>query len=318
MVNDIQRFSNQYKSVRIIVTSRVVGYQSERLRDADFRHFMLQDLSTGTTEQPGQIDQFLDRWHDVTFDNAIEGEQKRERLRKAIKNSKPIAMLAGNPLLLTMMAILNRNQRLPDDRVDLYLQATRVLLQQWDTERALTEYPELRGEVDLRAKTAILRNVAFTMQNGPHGLAGNIIDGKTLTGLIESYLQNELNFDQSRAAAAAVVRQLRERNFILCYLGADSYAFVHRTFLEYFCAAEIVDRFNIAKTLDEKSLIDLFDEHCRDDDWREVLRLICCQIDSQFVGKIVEHLVARMEAAKWKAFEPMPECALAIWCLSEV
>ena len=105
--------------------------------------------------------------------------------------------------------------------MDLYQQATRVLLQQWDTERALEDYPELRGEVDLRAKTAILRRIAHHMQSGPSGLAGNLIDGETLTKLIEDYLHDELNFDQSRAAAKAVVKQMRERNFILCFVGAE-------------------------------------------------------------------------------------------------
>ncbi len=312
VVNDIHRFSNDYGHLRIVVTSRVVGYQAQRLRNAEFRHFMLQDLDAQ------QIDDFLKRWHEVTFDDQTEAETKRARLGKAIKDSKSIAMLAGNPLLLTMMAILNRNQELPRDRVDLYQQATRVLLQQWDTERALEDYPELHGEVDLRAKMAILRSVAFTMQNGPQGLAGNIIDGDTLSSLIEDYLHTELRFDQARAATEAVVKQLRERNFILCFVGADSYAFVHRTFLEYFCAADIVQRFHVEKTLDIDGLIDLFDQHCRDDDWREVLRLICGQIDEQFVGRIVEHLATRTDLKEWDGEMPLWELPLAIWCLSEV
>ena len=103
--------------------------------------------------------------------------------------------------------------------------------------------------------------------------------------MIEDYLQNELHFAQARAAARAVVDQLRQRNFILCFVGADSYAFVHRTFLEYFCAADFVHQFNVAKTLDIDGLIALFDQHCRDDEWREVLRLICGQIDETFVGR---------------------------------
>ncbi len=314
VVNDITRFSHDYPNTRVVVTSRVVGYQPQRLRDAEFRHFMLQDLSVGTQEEPGQIDAFLDKWHDVTFASKEEADVKRERLRQAIRDSKPIAMLAGNPLLLTMMAILNRHQELPRDRAELYSQAARVLLHQWDTERALEDYPELRGEVDLRAKTAILRSVAYTMQNGPHGLAGNIIDGETLTSLIEDYLHTELHFQQARKAAAAVVRQLRERNFILCFLGADSYAFVHRTFLEYFCAADFVHRFHVEKTLDIDGLIKLFDKHCREDDWLEVLRLICGQIDEQFVGRIVEHLATRMDVE----LGGPPEMALAIYCLSEI
>lgn len=72
--------------------------------------------------------------------------------------------------------------------------------------------------------------------------------------------------------ARALVEQLRTRNFILCYLGADSYAFVHCTFLEYFCAADIVHQFNVAKTLSEQDLIAHFDAHCHDDDWSRGLR----------------------------------------------
>ena len=44
-----------------------------------------------------------------------------------------------------------------------------------------------------------------------------------------------------------MIGQLRERNFILCYVGVDNYAFVHRTFLEYFCASEFVRQFEKEK-----------------------------------------------------------------------
>lgn len=281
VVNDIHRFSNEHKHVRIVLTSRVVGYKPQRLRDAEFRHFMLQDLDQE------QIAGFLDKWHAITFDKPEEAATKRERLAKAIENSKSIAQLAGNPLLLTMMAILNRHQELPRHRVDLYQQCSRLLLHQWDVERTLVDFPGLSTEIGLREKTDILRSIAYAMQTRlSDNSRANYIDGTTLTSLIEDYLHTELRIEHAKAIARALVEQLRVRNFILCSLGADSYAFVHRTFLEYFCAAEIVHQFNVAKTLSEPDLIALFDIHCRDDDWREVLRLICGQIDEQFVGHI--------------------------------
>ncbi|MBW4461088.1 MAG: NACHT domain-containing protein [Nodosilinea sp. WJT8-NPBG4] len=315
VVNDIHRFSNEYKQVCIVVTSRVVGYQPHRLRSAEFRHFMLQDLDKD------QISYFLDRWHEVTFEKSQQQEAatKRERLDKAIQNSKSITQLAGNPLLLTMMAVLNRHQELPRDRVDLYQQCSRLLLHQWDVERTMGDFPGLSAEIGLREKTDILRVVAYAMQTRVSDESrANYIDGNTLTGLIEVYLRTELRFAQSRAVARALVEQLRARNFILCYLGANSYAFVHRTFLEYFCAAEIVHQFNVAKTLTEDGLIALFDAHCRDDDWREVLRLICGQIDETFVGQIVERLATRTNLEEWKEDKQPMELPLAIWCLSEV
>ncbi|HKS21497.1 MAG TPA: HEAT repeat domain-containing protein [Thermoanaerobaculia bacterium] len=312
VINDIQRFGSQFANVPVVLTSRVVGYQAQRLREAEFRHFMLQDLDST------QITDFVNRWHEVTFDDPTHAAPKRDRLQKAIREFKSIAMLAGNPLLLTMMAILNRNQELPRDRADLYAQASRVLLHQWDTERALSDFPGMSTEIGLREKTDILRRLAAHMQAAPSGLKGNLIDGPTLTGLIEDYLQNELHFAQARAAARAVVEHLRQRNFILCFVGADSYAFVHRTFLEYFCAANFVHQFNVAKTLDLDGLIALFDQHCSDDEWREVLRLICGQIDESFVDRIVEHLAMRTDLAKWNQYDYLNDLILAGFCLAEV
>lgn len=311
VVNDMQRFSTEHAQTPIVVTSRVVGYQAQRLRDAEFRHFMLQDLD------PTQVSGFIDRWHEQTFDDTAQAAPKPERLKKAIRDSKSIAMLAGNPLLLTMMAILNRNQELPRDRVDLYAQATRLLLYQWDTERALADFPGLSGDIGWREKHDLLRHIASFMQASPSGLNGNMIAGSTLTGLIEDYLHTALHFAQSRAAARAVVDHLRQRNFILCFVGADSYGFVHRTFLEYYCAADFVHQFHITKSLDEAGLLDLFDQHCCDDEWREVLRLICSQIDDQFVGQIVDRLATRTDLDKWDRQAPIVELSLAVYCLSE-
>jgi predicted NACHT family NTPase len=40
----IYRFADEYPSARVLVTSRIVGYQHQTWRDEGFRHFMLQEL----------------------------------------------------------------------------------------------------------------------------------------------------------------------------------------------------------------------------------------------------------------------------------
>lgn len=124
VLTDIIRFTNEYPNARVIVTSRVIGYKPQRLRDAEFHHFILQDL------EKEQIRDFVNRWHELTFKDEADKARKKERLQTAINTSASIRELAGNPLLLTMMAILNRNQELPRDRPELYNQASRVLLHQ--------------------------------------------------------------------------------------------------------------------------------------------------------------------------------------------
>ncbi|NER06280.1 MAG: NACHT domain-containing protein, partial [Okeania sp. SIO3C4] len=69
IITDIHRFTNDYKNVRVIVTSRVIGYQPQKLRDAQFDHFMLQDL------QEEQVEDFIQRWHDLTYQDEAERER---------------------------------------------------------------------------------------------------------------------------------------------------------------------------------------------------------------------------------------------------
>ncbi|MEH1813375.1 MAG: HEAT repeat domain-containing protein [Nostoc sp.] len=288
VITDIHRFTNDYPDVQVIVTSRIIGYKPQRLLNAEFRHFILQDLDSE------QIQDFIYRWHELTFTDAIDKVRKRERLQRGIEASKSIAELAGNPLLLTMMAILNRNQELPRDRAELYNQASRVLLHQWDVERALTEDKRLDPKtIDYKDKQAMLRQVAYLMQTGDKGLAGNLINENDLVKVLTDYLKT-IEFDKPREAARVMLNQLRTRNFMLCFLGADYYAFVHRTFLEYFCAWEFVWQFKETQTLTIEELKnEVFGKHWQDESWHEVLLLISGMIEPRFVGEILDYLIAQ-------------------------
>jgi predicted NACHT family NTPase len=306
LITEIIRFTQDYPQVRVLVTSRVIGYQPQRLRDEKFRHFMLQDL------EAEQIREFLARWHDLAFGTGQEGKKKQERLQQAIEESPAIRQLAGNPLLLTMMAILNRNQELPRNRVELYSQASKVLLQQWDVERALIQRDAIT--IDFKDKQAMLRRVAYQMQGNEKGLAGNLINAEDLEGILTGYLEKNLDSSDAGANAKSIVKQLRERNFILCFLGADYYAFVHRTFLEYFCAWEFVWRFQKEQSLSlEKLKTDVFGKHWQDESWHEVLRLIAGMIDAKFIGQIIEYLIAQRGET-----ENFTNLFLAAKCLSEL
>ncbi|MBD2498704.1 HEAT repeat domain-containing protein [Nostoc sp. FACHB-280] len=308
VITDIHRFTNDYPNVQVIVTSRVIGYKPQRLRDAEFRHFMLQDLDSE------QIQDFIHRWHELTFSNEADKIRKRERLYRGIEASKAITELAGNPLLLTMMAILNRNQELPRDRAELYNQASRVLLHQWDVERALVEDERLDHKtIDYKDKQAMLRQVAYSMQTSDKGLAGNLINASQLENILAEYLR-KLEINQPRQAARVMINQLRTRNFMLCFLGADYYAFVHRTFLEYFCAWEFVWQFKETQTLTIEVLKqEVFGKHWQDETWHEVLLLIAGMIEPKFTGEIIKYLIVQDGET-----EKFLNLFLAAKCLAEV
>ncbi len=309
IINDIHYFSNHYREVRVIVTSRIIGYKPQRLADAEFSHFILQDLDEV------QVNDFLDRWHDTTFKNASDAATKKARLARAISDSPAIRELAGNPLLLTMMAILNRNQELPRERIQLYEQASRLLLHQWDTERALISHPQLKGHITAKEKAEMLREIAYAMQSAPEGLAGNLINEDELETMLSRYLKDELGFNQPRAAARDLIEQLRLRNFILCYRGGGSYSFVHRTFLEYFCATAIYQRF--VQKLDMNYLLDeIFAPHWQDEKWHEVLCLVSGQVAEKSVeqaAQIIKFLLHQQD----ETFE-FQQIFLAVRCCQEL
>ncbi|MEG4628838.1 HEAT repeat domain-containing protein, partial [Microcoleus sp. AR_TQ3_B6] len=311
IVDQIHSFTQKYPTVKTIVTSRVIGYQQQRLKNAGFHHFMLQDF------EPEQIQIFLQKWHDLTLIDRLKKAALLERLQQAIAASNSIRELAGNPLLLTMMAILNRNQELPRFRAKLYEEASKVLLHKWDFEvkEKLNNDRVDPYLIDEEVKQSICGRIAYTMQSSGKGLAGNIISREDLRQTITDSLSGLMGTGAT-ACAKLMVDQLRDRNFILCFLGGyneDYFAFVHRTFLEYFCAWEFVRQFEKQKTLDLDGLIEVFREHWRDESWHEVLRLMAGMLDAKFTGDILEYLIGENGES-----DQFSNLFLAAQCVSEV
>jgi hypothetical protein len=282
VVDDIIRFAQQYPQAKVLVTSRIIGYNPERFQHAEFCQFTIQPLNRT------EVDEFINCWYDLAMGSDPDKVRLKQRLKDAIDQSNAIESLADNPLLLTMMAILNRRQELPRDRVDLYDQASRVLLYHWDVDHKRLQVP--MDAIGRREKQEMLRLLAYEMLAGDEGLKGNLIGVDRLTQILTGYLR-EQGFSEPREKANRLIQQLRERNFILCYRGADTYSFMHRTFLEYFCAVEIVHRFEKAQVLSFEQLRDeVFRKHWQDKVWHEVLRLICRMIDTKFSYGIISDI----------------------------
>jgi hypothetical protein len=306
----IHRFADDYPYAQFVVSSRLIGFQHERWRQEGFRPFMLQELDKE------QRDLFLRRWHQLAYDDESKGERKRASLLQAIQQSPAIQQLAGNPLLLTLMAILNRSQELPRDRVELYSQCARLLLHQWKTDLAFEASPELaQAQLDGKDKLGLMKRIAWTLQAGAGGAAGNLvnlIEENQLERTLSEGLEGIPGLRPDRAARA-LIEQLRGRNFMLCFMGGGNYAFVHRTFLEYFCAEAIVDRFNEEQTLTLDALKTEIFGHWPDESWHEVLRLVAGRLAPKFVKEILDWLLQQPD--------PNQSCGhifLAARCVAEV
>ena len=293
VIAQIHDFTQDYPNVKTIVTSRVIGYQQQRLKKANFHHVMLQDFT------PEQVAEFIRRWHELAYRDGRKKAATRERLEKAIAQSRAIRELAANPLLLTMMAILNRNQELPRNRTKLYEEASKVLLYRWDMEgKVKLAHEKLDPDIfDEALKQKICRAIAYRMQLGAQGLQGNIIPREELREAISECLTGVVG-NQATVFAKLIIEQLRQRDFILCRLGGhneDYFGFVHRTFLEYFCGWAFVWQFEKERSIELEDLkTEVFGKHWQDESWHEVLRLIAGMLDGKFVGEMVEFLLGQM------------------------
>ena len=280
VVSEIIALSSRYPKAQIVLTSRSFGYEPERLQNSGFLHATLEDF-----DDP-QRKEFLRRWHEIAEEEPQERARLEARIERALSESASIRELAGNPLLLTMMAILNRNQELPRDRVELYREASRVLLGEWDTSRDLPIDDFARQE-----KEALLRELAGEMQQAEGGLAGNLIERGRLLQIIQAFLSG-LGIQDSFFKAQKLIDQLTRRNFILAYAGADRFSFVHRTFLEYYCALWFVDRFEKKQVITLEQLRDeVFGRHWKDESWHEVQRLITGMLEEKKAEKLILFLM---------------------------
>ncbi|MFF6828438.1 HEAT repeat domain-containing protein [Streptomyces longwoodensis] len=288
----IAAFATKYEDSRIIVTSRVIGYQRGTLDAAGFRHFMIQDLSQR------QITEFVRLWYDtVCPHDAVLRDRLCKRVIGAVTHSRPVRELAGNPLLLTILAIIGRRKELPRDRQGVYEHAVKVLIAHWDEDaKHLRPSPDSNAIalLDDRDRHELLRLLARKMQEGSGGIAGNHIHGTELEATFKEYLGDvwELPPLQATAAARAMKRQLQERNFILSRFGGEVYGFVHRAFLEYLAAADIAHRYNKREWNEEELIEEVFAHRARDASWHEVLLLLVGQVDERVAARAIDKFIS--------------------------
>ncbi|MFE1548477.1 HEAT repeat domain-containing protein [Streptomyces sp. NPDC058718] len=316
----IAGFAARHPRARLLVTSRGYGYRRAVLDGAGFTNFMLQDLDRD------QIGAFAEQWFSLACPGDPEQARKLiERVTTAVDGSASVRELAGNPLILTILAIIGRRRELPRDRRTVYEHAVDVLVEHWDPSKSLKGGPVQEHLLYLgpEDKRELLRLVARRMQEGHGGVSGNHIAGPDLLKSFEEYLKDRFALPPDRAATAArlMLDQFRHRNFILSRFGGEIYGFVHRTFLEYLAATDLAHRFHHEQSLSEEDLQDLFASKIHDPAWHEILLLLVGLLHERFVAGVIDRLLAPKALAVPlgdRADEAFAEVAFVARCLAEV
>ena len=261
-------FSRRYAKSRFLVTCRVLSYQDRTLQLAGFPVFELAPFDKE------KIAHFISCWYKDLVGAKVLGQGEAADLSGRLANSvrrSDLRHLAPNPLLLTVMALVNTHKGcLPEARAVLYEDAVDVLLWRWDQLKATGEggRPRLmellreagRTDVDLkRTLWQLAYDAHVTGAPGEEDALSDIKEWRLLEALSGLHPQGSLDW------ASQMINTIKLRAGLLLEREPGIYTFPHRTFQEYLAGAylsTLVDFPSRAAGLAEKG-----------DIWREPILL---------------------------------------------
>ncbi|WP_162002659.1 HEAT repeat domain-containing protein [Streptomyces sp. CB01881] len=318
----ITAFAAAHPGVRTVVTSREYGYRPGDFAPHGFAQVMLQDL------ERRQIEEFVPRWYTAAHPAEPElADQLARRLLGAVRQIRAVAELAGNPLLLTVLASMGLGRTIPRERRKVYAHAIQVLIERWDKEAKFLTAPSPAAAEAVTAlewlnvdqRLLLLERIARHMQEGAGQPAGTFIRHKELTALISTFIidgtANGISRPAADIATERLVEQLRTRNFLLAHYGDGVYGFVHRTFLEYLAARDLLRR-RTEEELDREEVVDLLAAHADDPAWHEVILLTAGGLTKRDAAALLARLLDLHRAAE--TFWDASMLTLAIRVLAEI
>lgn len=299
---------------RGIITGRIVGCRPLQplFHEANIHWFTLLDLSED------QIAQFLHRWHNLAFPGAGSiAAHRHERLRQTLDSNPAVRDLCGNPLLLTLIALLNRGDELPRARHELYKRATDLMLGQWEVNNKALPASQATPFTP-RDKRRYLAELAWHMVAELPGGAGNAIGVGHLEKFTTSFCVRYYGIDATTAGDTAriLIEHLRERNYVLGLLGGQVFGFLHKAFLEYLTAEEILHRFR-SHQWQPSDMEGLFRAHWQEDSWLEPLTLTSGLLQDDRPSLIVDLLRSILWETNILDDIVLEFAAFAVRCLAE-
>lgn len=318
----LESFVSRYSENRFVVTSRVRGYTGDTILKNEFVRCDIQDF-----DENDRIE-FLKNWFAALF-RVDKGEVLKEgtksnieftELHDSIEAKDRIRVLAVNPLLMTVIAIVHWNRkRLPDQRVDLYDECVDVLLGQrkvaertgqFKATEILDEGIEENIQYDRTWTRKRFGEIALLiLQSGEEEETTR----KSVVNLLVPRFINRGAESEEKAEyqAEAFLDNQELKSGLLVSRSSKSCRFVHLTFQEYLSAWNLANQ-NLDKV---KTIIS---EKLREPHWFETLQLLGGELAKNSDEKLDEYVTYLLDNIGNGIAEQAPIIALCANILNDV
>lgn len=265
-VEHIESFLEEYKLVRIVVTSREAGFNLVAPSLTRFcERWRLAPLSENA------ITLLCGHWHRLmTGDTPAAITEGNDVAHVLIRNGS-LRRLAENPLLLTMLLVVKHGAGgLPPDRVSLYGRAVEVLLDTWN----------IKGHDPLNVREAVpqLAYVAFSLMC----MGKQTATAKELLALLEEAREKHPNIKRyAKDSPYDFLKRVELRSSLLLEAGHQMedgrtvpfYQFRHLTFQEYLTAVAATEG-HYKQYQQGDTVLTPLENYLLAEEWREVIPMV--------------------------------------------
>jgi formylglycine-generating enzyme required for sulfatase activity len=269
LIDQVLAFYAVHRSAgnRLLITSRLIGYAPMRPLAEDLVECRLKPF----TET--DITLFVARWtqmietisQETQAANGTLAQQEQAALLLTLARNPTVRQLATNPLLLTILAMMQRQGIvLPEKRVEVYQQYVDILLKHWHIARNLGRSPA--PQLDSMDTLRILAALALKMVEDSPGL---VAAGRRQINHYLIAVFSERGEADPPKAAAAFWAGVQNHASLLVEKGWDQFGFLHQSIQEYLIATAVADLGQQAITPVADKLI----AHLEDDNWHEIILL---------------------------------------------
>ena len=294
-VEQLQTFAKAHPKAHLLITSRETGFRAVAQNLSSYcGQYVIADLDEK------RIRQLSENWHKALLDNPIQAKEDSDSVCQVILQDPRITALARNPLLLTTLLFVKRwIGYLPTKKCQLYQEMIKLLLVSWNAAAHL--------KMDMEETEPQLAFIAYRMT----AEGRQTIRREELIQCVRDArraLPELLGY--TKVTPSEFIDQVEERSSILIQQGLEedergnlvqSYEFSHLSFQEYLTAKAISENWlpENEKKDPVREYLSILKDHCRENQWWEVIPLTAVLLKRQ-ARPAIEYLLEACRSPRQK------------------